>query len=275
MNWEGIYGRPATDHEGFFLETFRDMFPSSRRLLVYPRIPPDVLAEARRSYLLEWDEGAPDEWLVAMVDPSLHGGGLHLGLALTTRALYWRNVGQAPGAVRFEHLPAPEVRGTWLDFGAAGSVDVQYLDTGTIDTLVRFLEIVVAAWRDGVPAEFVRGWVVRHEAAERGPYTERELVALLRSGALMPYTSEARGPGMADWAPMPQIDLVAEVLAEMKAVEAPPAPTREAFARVAGSKPTGPIRTRPAARTPPKQESRSVGQVIDGLIDSVLKRLKG
>ncbi len=301
VNWESIYGRPATDMEGFILETFGELFRASRRLLVYPQIPGDVLAEARRSYLMHWDQAAQasaevlsdgsreasGEWLLAMGDPTVHGGGLHLGFALTTRAVYWRNIGQAPASAWIETMKEPEIRGTWLDFGPSGAIDFQYLDSGTLDNLVRFLQTTVAAYQEGVPAEFVRGWFVRNGSDERGPYTGREMTALLRSGALLPYTSDARGPGMADWAPMPQIDVVAEILEELKNREVPGTSTREAFKRVAESKPSGIVRTRPeekpdsrsagkhGSKATGRGESKSVGQVIDGLIDSVLKRLKG
>lgn len=275
VNWESVYGRPASDLEGYLLETFRELVPASRRLLAYPQIPADVLAEARRSYLTEWDETTPDEWLIAMADPAVHGGGLHLGFAVTTRGVYWRNIGQNPGAAWYEQAPAPQARATWLDFGPAGAIDAQYLDAPTLDALVTFFNLAVAGYRDGVPAEFVRDWFVRQGADERGPYTEREMAALLRSGALLPYTSEARGAGMTDWAPMPQIDVVAEILADLKAAEPPPTPAREAYKRVVESRPIGPVRTRPEAGAGGKGEGKSVGQVIDGLINSVLKRFKG
>ncbi len=268
--WEAVYGRPATDLEGFALETFHAALGSARKLKVWPDVAAEVLAEARRSYLAA-DE---DDWLIAIADPAALGQGAHLGFAVTSRAIWWRNIGQPAGRAAFETMVGPELKGTWLEFGEAGSVDMQAVDGATIEALQAWCRTVAAAYRDGVPWDHVRGWYVRHKEEQRGPYTWRELDALLRSGALLPYTSEAYGPGLEDWTPMARIDEVAAILETLKSQEKPPEPARGAAQRASTSRPADEKVKIARPSRGEQTKPRSVGQVIDGVIDSVLKRLR-
>ncbi|MBM3268549.1 MAG: hypothetical protein FJZ01_12945 [Candidatus Sericytochromatia bacterium] len=275
MQWEALYGRPATDLEGYALETFHAAFRAARKMFIWPDVPPAALAEARASFLTT----EADDLLIALADAAAMGHGGHLGFAVTTRALWWRNIGQAPATAAFASLPDPVWRGTWLEFGPAGAIDVQAVDGAMIEALQIWARDLAAATREGVPWDFVRGWHVRHKDDARGPYTWREVEALLRSGALLPYTSEARGPGLADWTPMVRIDEVKGILSELKSAESAAEPVREASRRVTArpqedEAPVKVAKPRKPATAPAKKE-KTVGQMIDGLIASVRKRFGG
>jgi hypothetical protein len=277
MNWEPIYGRPATDLEGFMLETFQAAFRGARQVHLWPDVPPERLSEARRSFLF----GEEDDWLIALADS---GQGAHLGFAVTLRAIWWRNIGQEPGWAALAGMSDPVLRGTWLEFGTGSSLDVQTVDGSNIEALQSWCKGVSAACRDGVPWDFVRGWDVREKDEQRGPYTWRELAALLESGALLPYTSEARGPGLADWTRMVRIEEVKQILAAQKAPDRPREPLREASKRITARPQDETAGVKVALSPKPAQaarrrlegaggEKKTVGQVIDGLIESVRKRL--
>jgi hypothetical protein len=289
MNWESVYGRPASDYEDYVLTTWREKVPPNRRVHVFPEIPAATLADAKRSFLTDWDEGGSEEWLIALSNPDAHGQGAHIGFALTTRAIYWRNVGQAPGVTSLDALAdeagtplLPTIRDlAWLDFGAAGRIDLNHFDAATLDSLVAWLHAVASVYKLGVPPEFVRGWYVRHEDdQQRGPYTWLELDGLLRSGALMPYTSHAWGPGFEDWVKMTRIDVVAEILEDLKRAEGaakPAEPPRSAARRTVHAVNPGEVQVHnlgASSRRNAAPEPDTVGKKVDRLIDTVMKRFK-
>ncbi len=136
------------------VNSFHQCFPRSDRLHVEPQIPDEIRRGARHYFYLQ-----PDENLIAIYDETVFGSGKN-GFSLTTKRIYWKNLGEEGQIREYASLVGPffiESSPNRIQVGPDLAISIFLMDEKIGEGCVDFLGKACLAYTEGPPVETMDG----------------------------------------------------------------------------------------------------------------------